>query len=325
MEERSIWFSQAIKEALQIEMARDPDVYLAGEDIGIMGGTFGVTGGLIEEFGPERVMDTPISETAIVGHAVGAAIAGMRPVVELMFSDFMMVCGDELMNQAAKMHFMFGGKAKVPMVLRAPTGAGQRAAAQHSQSPEAMILNFPGLKVAYPSTPRDAKGLMLTAIRDDNPVVFMEHKMLYWCMGDVPEGEFTIPFGKADIRRAGNDVTLVAWGAMVQVCLDAAETLAEEGIEAEIVDPRTLAPFDKETLLASVKKTGKLVIVQEAPKTGGFAGEIVAIVAEEGFDYLDAPIKRVCAPDTPVPFSPLLEDIYIPNAERVVSAVKGLF
>jgi len=325
MEERSIWFSEAIREALRIEMLRDPNVYLAGEDIGIMGGSFGVTGGLIEEFGPERVMDTPISETAIVGHAVGAAAAGMRPVVELMFSDFMMVCGDELMNQAAKMHFMFGGKAKVPMVVRAAIGAGTRAAAQHSQSPEAMILNFPGLKVAYPSTPGDAKGLLISAIRDDNPVVFLEHKMLYWSMGDVPEGEFTIPFGKADIKRTGKDVTLIAWGAMVGVCMEAAEALAEDGIEVEIVDPRTLAPFDKETVLASVKKTGKAVIVQEAPKTGGFAGEIVAIIAEEGFDYLDAPIKRVCAPDTPVPFSPVLENAYIPSAERVIGTVKELF
>ena len=325
MEERSIWFSEAIKEALREEMKRDPNIYLAGEDIGIMGGSFGVTSGLIEEFGPGRVMDTPISETAIVGHAVGAAAAGLRPVVELMFSDFMMVCGDELMNQAAKMHYMFGGKAKIPMVVRAAIGAGTRAAAQHSQSPEAMILNFPGLKVAYPSTPRDAKGLLITAIRDDNPVVFLEHKMLYWSMGNVPEGEFTIPFGKADIRRTGKDVTLIAWGAMVGTCEEAAETLSADGIEAEIIDPRTLAPFDKETVLASVKKTGKVVIVQEAPKTGGFAGEIVAIIVEDGFDYLDAPIKRVCAPDTPVPFSPVLENAYIPSAERVISAVKELF
>jgi len=325
MEERSIWFSEALREALRNEMNRDPNVYLAGEDIGIMGGSFGVTTGLIDEFGPDRVIDTPISETAIVGHAVGAAAAGLRPVVELMFSDFMMVCGDELMNQAAKIHFMFGGKAKAPMVVRAATGAGTRAAAQHSQSPEAMILNFPGLKVAYPSTPRDAKGLLIAAIRDDNPVVFLEHKMLYWSMGDVPEEEYTIEFGKADIKREGKDVTLIAWGAMVGTCLEAAEALAADGIEAEIVDPRTLAPFDKDTVLASVKKTGKVVIVQEAPKTGGFAGEIVAIIVEEGFDYLDAPIKRVCAPDTPVPFSPVLENAYIPDASKIISAVKELF
>jgi pyruvate dehydrogenase E1 component beta subunit len=324
MEERSIWFSQAINEALQLEMRRDPNIYMAGEDIG-PGGAFGVTNGLIDEFGPDRIMGTPISETVILGHAVGAALAGMRPVVEILFSDFLFVCGDELINQAAKMHYMFGGKAKVPIVVRCPVGAGLSAAAQHSQSPEAMILNFPGLKVAYPSTPRDAKGLLITAIRDDNPVVFMEHKMLYWFMGDVPEGEFTIPFGKADIRRAGKDVTMVAWGAMVGTCEEAAEALAADGIEAEIVDPRTLAPFDKETVLASVKKTGKVIIVHEAPKTGGFAGEIAAIIAEEGFDYLDAPIKRVCAPDTPVPFSPVLERAYIPSAEKVISAVKELF
>jgi len=325
MEERSIWFSEAIKEALQIEMKRDSNIYLAGEDIGIMGGSFGVTNGLLEEFGPDRVMDTPISETAIIGHAVGAAAAGLRPVVELMFSDFMMVAGDELMNQAAKMRFMFGGKAKIPMVVRAAIGAGYRAAAQHSQSPEAMILNFPGLKVAYPSTPRDAKGLLITAIRDDNPVVFLEHKMLYWSMGDVPEGEFTIPFGKANIRRVGKDITLVAWGMMVGTCEGAAEVLSADGIEAEVIDLRTLAPLDKGTVLTSVKKTGKVIIVQEAPRTGGFAGEIAAIIAEEGFDYLDAPIKRVCAPDTPVPFSPVLEDAYIPSAEKVIDAVKSCF
>ena len=325
MEERVMLFSEAIREALRFEMNRDPNVYLAGEDIGIFGGSFGVTAGLLEEFGPDRVRDTPISETAIVGHAVGAAAAGMRPVVELMFSDFMMVCGDELMNQAAKMHFMFGGKAKVPMVVRAAIGSANWAAAQHSQSPESMILNFPGLKVVYPSTARDAKGLMITAIRDDNPVVFLEHKQLYFVMEDVPEGDVTIPFGQANIRRTGKDITLVAWGAMVGICEEAAEALSSDGIEAEIIDPRTLAPFDKETVLVSVKKTGKLVVVQEAPKTGGFAGEIVAIIAEEGFDYLDAPIKRVCAADTPVPFSPVLEAAYLPDAEKVIKAVKELF
>lgn len=324
MEERSIWFSQAINEALQEEMRRDPNVYMAGEDIG-PGGAFGVTNGLIDEFGPERIMGTPISETVILGHAVGAALAGMRPVVEILFSDFLFVCGDELINQAAKMHFMFGGKAKVPIVVRCPSGAGVRAAAQHSQSPESMLINFPGFKIAYPSTPKDAKGLLITAIRDDNPVIFFEHKMLYWMMGDVPEGEFIIPFGKADIRREGKDVTLVAWGQMVNYCVEAAEALSAEGIEAEIVDPRTLVPFDKESVLASVKKTGKVVIVHEAPKTGGFGGEIAAIIAEEGFDYLDAPITRVGAPYMPVPFSPVLEDAYIPSTEKIISAVKGLF
>lgn len=309
---------------MQIEMTRDPDVYLAGEDIG-PGGAFGVTNGLIEEFGPDRIMDTPISETAILGHAVGAALAGLRPVVEILFSDFLFVCADELINQAAKMHYMFGGKAKVPIVVRCPVGAGVRAAAQHSQSPEATFLNFPGLKIAYPSTPADAKGLLITAIRDDNPVIFFEPKVLYWSMGDVPEGEFTIPFGQANIRRSGKDVTLVAWGAMVGTCELAAETLSGDGIEAEIVDLRTLAPLDRETVLASVKKTGKVVIVQEAPRTGGFSGEIAAIIAEEAFDYLDAPIRRVCAPDTPVPFAPVLEDLYIPSAEQVVSAVKKSF
>ncbi|BCS95749.1 TPP-dependent acetoin dehydrogenase complex, E1 protein subunit beta [Desulfoluna limicola] len=324
MEERMIWFSEAIREAISMEMRNNPDVYMAGEDIGIMGGSFGVTSGMIDEFGEERVIDTPISETAIVGHAVGAAAAGMRPVVELMFSDFMMVCGDELMNQAAKMHFMFGGKAKVPMVVRAATGAGARAAAQHSQCPESMILNFPGLKVVCPSTARDAKGLMLSAIRDDNPVVFLEHRMLYWSMGDVPEGDCPVPIGKADIRRTGSDVTLIAWGAMVEACAEAAEELSADGIDAEIVDLRSLAPLDKAAILTSVEKTNRVVVVQEAPKTGGFGGEVAAILAEEGFDFLDAPIKRVCAPDTPVPFSPVLEDYYIPDAQRVVEAVKSL-
>jgi pyruvate dehydrogenase E1 component beta subunit len=324
MEERSIWFSQAIKEAIQIEMTRDPNVYVAGEDV-TAGGAFGVTNDLLEEFGPDRVMDTPISETAILGHAVGAALAGMRPVVEILFSDFLFVCADELINQAAKMHYMFGGKAKIPMVVRCPAGAGLRAAAQHSQSPEAVFLNVPGLKVAYPSTPADAKGLLITAIRDNNPVIFFEPKTLYWTMADVPEGEYTIPFGQASIRRTGKDITLVSWGAMVSTCEQAAEALSGDGIEAEIIDLRTLAPLDMETVIASVKKTGKVVIVQEAPRTGGFAGEIAATIAEEAFDYLDAPIRRVGAPDTPVPFSPVLEDLYIPNAEKIIDAVKKSF
>jgi pyruvate dehydrogenase E1 component beta subunit len=325
MEERMMWLSGAITEALEMEMRRDPDVYVAGEDVGRMGGVIGVTAGLWDEFGPERVRDTPISETAIVGHAVGAAVAGLRPVVELQLADFMTVCADELINQAAKMRYMYGGKARLPMVVRAVTGAGTRAAAQHSQSPESLLLNFPGLKVAYPSTPRDAKGLLITAIRDDNPVVFFEHKVFYYVMGPVPEGEFTIPFGVADVRKEGEDVTLVAWGGMVSVCEEAAEELASDGIEAEIIDPRTLAPFDKETVLESVKKTGRLVIVHEAPKTGGFGGEIAGIVAEEGFDFLDAPIRRIGAPDTPVPYAPVLEDAYIPDAERIIRTVKDMF
>ena len=324
MEERSIMFSTAINEALQLEMRRDPTVYLAGEDIA-PGGAFGVTMGLVDEFGLDRVMGTPISETAIAGHAVGAAMAGLRPVVEILFSDFLFVCGDELVNQAAKMHYMIGGKANVPLVVRCPAGAGTRAAAQHSQSPESMLINFPGLKIAYPSTPKDAKGLLIAAIRDDNPVVFFEHKALYWVLGDVPEGEYTIPFGKADIKRTGKDVTLVAWGQMVNTCLEAADSLAADGIEAEIVDPRTLIPFDKEAVLTSVKKTGKVVIAHEAPKTGGFGGEIASIIAEEAFDYLDAPIKRVGAPYTPVPFSPSLENAYIPCPEMIIEAVKSLF
>ena len=237
------------------------------------------------------------------------------------------VTGDfsSLINQAAKMHYMTGGKAKIPIVVRCPAGAGLRAAAQHSQSPEAVFLNVPGLKVAYPSTPADAEGLLITAIRDNNPVIFFEPKTLYWTMADVPEGEYTIAFGQANVRRTGKDITLVSWGATVATCEQAAETLSAEGIEAEVIDLRTLAPLDRETILTSVKKTGKVVIVQEAPKTGGFAGEIAAIIAEDAFDYLDAPIRRVGAPDTPVPFAPVLEDLYMPGAEQIISAVKKSF
>lgn len=325
MPEKSMYLFQALNEVLRTEMARDPNIYLAGEDIALRGGAFGVTQGLLDEFGPERVRDTAISETAIVGHAVGAAATGLRPVVEIGLSDFLVVCADELLNQAAKMRYMFGGKARLPMVVRTSTGGGLSAAAQHSQTPEALIMNYPGLKIAYPSTARDAKGLLTTAIRDDNPVVFFEHKYLYFDQGMVPEGEFLTPFGKAEIRRPGKDVTLFGWGWMTKLCLEAADTLSKEGIEAEVIDPRTLKPLDQETLLASVKKTGKLVIVQEAPKTGGFAGEIAAIMVEEGFDYLDAPVKRVCAADVPSPFSPVLEKAYLPSAEKVVKAVKSLF
>ncbi len=321
---RELTFAEAIREALAIELRRDPTVYVAGEDVGIFGGCFGVTQGLIQEFGPKRVMDTPISETAIISHAVGAAAAGLRPVVEIMFIDFMGVCMDEILNQAAKMRYMFGGKAKLPLVVRTPCGAGLRAAAQHSQCLEAWFTHIPGLYVVMPSTPEDAKGLLITAIRDDNPVIFIEPKQLYATKGPCPEGEYTIPLGKADVKREGNDVTIVAWGFMVHKALEAAAELAAEGISAEVVDLRSLVPLDKETILKSVAKTGRLVIVQEATRTSGFAGEVAAVVAEEGFDSLDAPIKRVTAPDTPVPFSPPLEDAYLPNAAKIVAAVKEI-
>jgi pyruvate/2-oxoglutarate/acetoin dehydrogenase E1 component len=318
-------YAEAIRDGMRVEMKKDPKVYLFGEDVGIFGGCFGVTAGLFEEFGPERVIDTPISETAIVGSAVGAAAVGLRPIAEIMFVDFIGVCMDELLNQAAKMRYMYGGKAKLPMVVRTPCGAGFNAAAQHSQSLEALLTHIPGLKVVMPGTPADGKGLMEAAIQDDNPVIFIEHKQLLGVKGEVPEGEYVVPLGKADIKRAGSDVTIIAWSWMLSKALAAAETLAAEGINAEVLDPRSLVPLDKEAILKSVSKTGKLVIVHEAVKTSGFGAEIAAIVSEEGFDYLDAPIKRVTAPDTPIPFAPVLEQAYLPSEEKIIKAVKELF
>jgi len=319
---RKLTFAQALNEALKQEMRRDPTIYVAGEDVGVYGGIFGVTAGLLQEFGEDRVRDTPITESAIIGSAVGAAAAGLRPVVELMFIDFIGVALDQLYNQAAKMKYMFGGKARLPIVLRTTCGAGMCAAAQHSQSLEAWMMHIPGLKVAVPSTPYDAKGLLITAIRDDNPVVFIEHKMLYGIEGEVPEEPYTIPFGQADVKREGTDVTVVATMAMVHKALAAAEELAKDGISVEVVDPRTLTPLDVETIVNSVKKTRRLVVVHEAVKHGGAGGEIVASVVEETFDYLDAPPKRVAAPFTPVPFSPVLEQAFIPSVEKIVAAVK---
>lgn len=318
-------YSQAINEALEEEMRRDEKVYILGEDVGAFGGCFGVTTGLLEKFGAERVLDAPISETAIMGSAVGAAVAGLRPVPEIMFVDFVGVCLDELLNQAAKMHYMFGGKAKVPLTLRMACGAGVGAAAQHSQSLEAFMCHIPGLKVVMPATAADAKGLLKSAIRDDNPVIYLEHKALLGVTGEVPEGEYTIPLGKADIKRDGKDVTILAYSMMLHKALAAAETLAQEGIEAEVIDPRTLVPLDKETLYKSIEKTGRLVIVHEAVKRGGFGGEIAAMVAEECFDFLDAPIKRVAAPFTPIPFASNLEAAYIPDEAKIIEAVKSFF
>jgi len=318
-------YAEAIRDGMRQEMKRDSNVYLYGEDVGIFGGCFGVTAGLFEEFGPERVIDTPITETAIAGSAVGAAAAGLRPIAEIMFVDFMGVCMDEILNQAAKMRYMFGGKAKLPMVIRTPCGAGFSAAAQHSQTLEAWFTHIPGLKVVMPGTAADGKGLMESAIRDDNPVIFIEHKVLLGTKGEVPEGEYLVPIGKADIQREGTDVTIVAWSLMMSKALAAAESLAQEGISAEVLDLRSLVPLDKEAILKSVGKTGKLVIVHEAVRTSGFGGEIAAIVADEGFDLLDAPIKRVTAPDTPIPFSPVLESAYIPSEEKIIKAVKELF
>jgi pyruvate dehydrogenase E1 component beta subunit len=316
--------AQALNNALKLEMERDPNIYVAGEDVGIYGGIFKVTSGLYDLFGPKRVRDTPITESAIIGTAVGAAIAGLRPVVELMFVDFIGVAMDQLYNQAAKIKYMFGGKARIPMVLRATMGAGRGSAAQHSQSLEAWFMHVPGLKVVIPSTPYDAKGLLISSIRDDNPVVFLEHKMNYLLEGEVPEVTYTIPLGVADVKREGEDVTIVATSKMVQLALGAAEKLSNEGISVEVVDPRTLVPLDEGTILASVKKTHRLVIVYEEVKFAGSGAEIAAMVAEKAFDYLDGPILRVAAPHTPVPFSPPLEKEFMPSEEKVIMAVRGV-
>lgn len=315
-------FAQALNDAHKVEMERDPNIYIAGEDVGIYGGIFGVTAGLLDQFGDKRVKDTPITESAIVGTAVGAATVGLRPVIELMFVDFIGVALDQLYNQAGKMKYMFGGKAKIPMVMRTTCGAGIGAAAQHSQCLEALFMHLPGLKVVMPSTPYDAKGLLIEAIRDDNPVVFLEHKMLYAMEGEVPEGDYTIAFGQADIKREGKHVTVVATANMVHTALSAAEKLAADGISLEVVDPRTLYPLDMETIIASVKKTHRLVILHEEVKFAGSGAEIAAQVAEDAFDYLDAPILRVAAPFCPVPFSPPLEQAFIPSEQQLIDAVK---
>jgi len=316
---------EAIREAMNKRMREDKNVLLFGEDVGAFGGCFGVSAGMFDEFGPERVRDTPISEGAIIGTAVGAAATGLRPIAELMFIDFATVGADQLVNQAAKMRYMFGGKINLPMVVRLPLGAGISAAAQHSQSLEAWFAHVPGLKVVYPSTPADAYGLLLQSIDDENPVIFLEHKVLYGASGEVDENMAPIKFGVGDVKREGSDVTIVATGKMVHEALAAAEKLSAEGIEAEVFDPRTLFPFDKEGLLKSLEKTNKVVIATEENKRGSFAGEIAAIIAEEGFDYLDAPVLRVCAMNTPVPFSPVLEQYYVPSADDIVTAVKKMF
>ena len=320
-----ITYAQAIKDAMSEEMRRDEDVFMMGEDIGLYCGEFGVSKGMIQEFGDDRIMETPIAEQGYVGAAVGAAMAGMRPIVELMFSDFMCVCFDELVNEAAKLRFMFGGKVKVPMVMRTAAGAGTGAAAQHSQSLEACLAHFPGMKVVIPSTPYDAKGLLKTAIRDDNPVMFLEQKTLYRTKGEVPEDDYTIPLGKADIKREGTDCTIVTYGRMVQMSLQAAEKLEKEGIEVEIVDIRSLVPLDTESIIESVKKTKHVLIVHEAVKFGGFGGEICGQIADsEAFYYLDAPIRRLGAKSTPIPFNPKLEAETFPTVDKIYNAVRDL-
>ena len=324
---REINFRQAIGEALDEEMERDPRVFIIGEDVGVMGGLMGEIGGLYQKYGIDRVRDTPLSEAAILGAAIGAAITGMRPVARMRFGDFLGVAWDEIMNQMTKMRYMFGGKIKVPLTMDALTGAGRRSAAQHSQSIEGMLMSIPGLKIVLPSNAYDAKGLLKTAIRDDNPVMFFEHKLIMWTSpkSEVPEGEYLIPFGQADIKRVGSDVTVVATANMVTRALNAAEKLQQEkGISLEVIDPRTIVPFDKETVLNSVSKTGRLVIFTEECQTGSFAGQVAAIVADEGFDYLDAPIKRVNAPDTPVPYGVIMEDFWIPNEDKLIRAVNEI-
>jgi len=331
--ERKISFQQSINEALSQEMERDSRIVLMGEDVAggcggdgkmdAWGGVLGVTKGLWDKFG-DRVIDTPISESAFIGAAFGASLSGLRPVVELMFVDFMGVCFDQIFNQGAKFRYMFGGRAVTPVVIRTMIGAGLRAAAQHSQCLYPMFTHIPGLKCVVPSTPYDAKGLLIQAIRDDDPVVFFEHKLLYPILGDVPEEPYTIPFGEAVCVREGDDVTIVAIARMVHVALQAAARLAEDGVDCEIIDPRTISPLDEDTILESVEKTGRLVLVDEASPRCNMATDIAAMVAQKGFEFLRAPVRMVTPPHTPVPFSDVLEDLYIPDAAKVIAAVNEL-
>jgi len=325
---------QAINEALAIALASDPDVIVLGEDVAgggardaedvdEMGGVLGTTKGLVKRF-PGRVLDTPISEMGILGTAVGAAATGLRPVAELMFIDFLGVCLDPLLNQAAKLRYMFGGKARVPLTVRTVSGAGMRSAAQHSQSLYWITTGIPGLKTVIPSNPADAKGLLLAAIRDDDPVIFCEAKGVLMQRGEVPEGDYTIPIGQAKVVRAGGDVTLVAFGATVAVALAAAEQLAKEGTEAEVLDLRSLQPFDEAAILGSLEKTGRLVVVDESTPRCGIASDVAALCVDRGFDFLNAPVKRVTAPHTPVPFAAILEDAFRPSAEKVIAAVREM-
>lgn len=333
---RQISFSQAINEAMKLAMRSDENVILMGEDVAggaevdhlqdeeAWGGVLGVTKGLVQEFGRGRILDTPITEAGYMGAAMAAASTGLRPIAELMFNDFIGSCLDEVLNQGAKFRYMFGGKAQVPVTVRTMHGAGFRAAAQHSQSLYALFTSIPGLKVAVPSTPYDAKGLLLAAIEDNDPVIFFEDKTLYNIKGEVPEDYYTIPLGKADTKREGSDITIVAVGKQVQTALEAADRLAKDGIEAEVIDPRSLSPLDEGAILQSVAKTNRLVVVDEANPRCNVATDIAALVADKGFDDLDAPIKRITAPHTPVPFSPPLEDLYLPSAGKIVQAVSEL-
>ena len=317
-------YLEAIRSALHDEMARDERVFLMGEDIGAYGGAFKVTEGLIDIYGEQRVIDTPISETAIVGSAIGASYMGMRPVCEVQFIDFIACCFNQLVNYAAKSRFRWGGG--VPIVVRGPCGGGVHGGPFHSQNPEAYFMNVPGLKIVAPGTPTDAKGLMTAAIRDPDPVIYLEHKFLYRRLKeDVPEGDLVVPIGKARVARAGKDVSIVTYAAMLQVALEAAETAARDGIDVEVVDLRTLLPLDDEAILSTAAKTGKVIVLHEPTMTGGPGGEIAALVSERAFEYLDAPVMRVAPPDTPVPYSPPLEETFLPNAAKVGEAIRAIY
>jgi pyruvate/2-oxoglutarate/acetoin dehydrogenase E1 component len=322
VETREITFAEAVREALAEEMRRDSSVFIIGEDVAEAGTPFKVLSGLAQEFGTGRVIDTPISEPGFTGIAVGAAMTGMRPVVDIMFGDFITLTMDQMVNQAAKIHYMSGGRFKVPMVMRTTLGATRRSAAQHSQSLHALFSHIPGLKVVLPSTPYDAKGLLKSAIRDDNPVAFFEDKMMFRVKGPVPAEDYTIPLGVADIKRVGTDITLVGTSSMVQVALAAADSLAEDGISAEVVDPRTTFPLDKTTLIESAKKTSRVIVIDEGYNRYGVTAEIASVIAEGAFYYLDAPVRRMGAMDVPIPFSPALEDLTVPTPEMVVKAAK---
>ena len=326
MSTREISYLEAIREAMTQEMRRDERVFFMGEDIGVYGGAFGVSMGMLDEFGPERVIDAPISELGIAGALVGAAITGMRPIGEIMFMDFMTLAADQLVNQAAKIHFMFNGQTSVPLVMRSPIGSGTGAAEQHSQSLENWYTHVPGLKVVMPTTPYDAKGLLISSIQDNNPVIFFEPKLLYKrAVGPVPEEPYTIPLGVADVKREGTDLTIFATGQMVPRSLEAAEILAEEGISVEVIDPRTLRPLDTKTIVQSVIKTGKLLIVHEAAKFSGYGGEVAAQVAEsEAFAYLDAPIRRLAGREMPIPYNRTLEYNTVPQVENIVEEARAL-
>jgi acetoin:2,6-dichlorophenolindophenol oxidoreductase subunit beta len=324
MSVRELTYGEAVREALAEEMRRDPRVFLIGEDVAEAGHPFKVLTGLVQEFGTDRVIDTPISEPGYAGIGVGAAMTGMQPVVDVMFGDFITLAMDQIVNQAAKVHYMSGGKLKVPIVFRTTLGATRRSAAQHSQSLHAWVSHIPGLKVALPSSPYEAKGLMKTAIRDDSPVVIFEDKMMYRVKGPVPDEDYTVPFGIAEIKRAGTDVTIVATSSMVQVALGAAAMLEESGISAEVIDPRTTYPLDKAALIASARKTSRALVVDEGYERFGVTAEIASVIAEGAFYHLDAPVKRIGAMDVPVPFSPVLEDLTVPTEQAVCAAAKAL-